>query len=166
MLNMGEMSEQFLILNILSSSPILSFFLLFYLVTDTDKVLNCFFLSFACRFRVMTKRGQKQKVVKEKELVEKDTTPSSDADEEEVNSGFGSYLRSSTGKAKNSICMCPAQKKRNSVLAVIAGQETLRLFVVVNSLVMFLTLAWPQMKSVYEIIEEFITERFGSIDLF
>lgn len=57
-------------------------------------------------------------------------------------------------------------KKRNSVLAVIAGQETLRLFVVVNSLVMFLTLAWPQMKSVYEIIEEFITERFGSIDLF
>lgn len=42
----------------------------------------------------------------------------------------------------------------------------LRLFVVVNSLVMFLTIAWPQMKSVFEIIREFIAERFGSVDLF
>lgn len=53
--------------------------------------------SFVCRFRVMTKKGQKEKIV-EKELVEKDTKASADADDEEVNSGFGSYLRSSAGK--------------------------------------------------------------------
>jgi hypothetical protein len=45
----------------------------------------------------MTKKGQKQKS-EQKELVEKDTKASADADDEEVNSGFGSYLRSSTGK--------------------------------------------------------------------
>jgi hypothetical protein len=48
---------------------------------------------------------------------------------------------------------------------IIAGQETLRLFVVVNSLVMFLTIAWPQMKSAYSIAEEFIIEYFGSSEL-
>jgi hypothetical protein len=47
----------------------------------------------------MTKKGQKQKVAV-KELVEKDTKVSADEveEEEEVNSGFGSYLRSSAGK--------------------------------------------------------------------
>lgn len=46
----------------------------------------------------MTKKGPKQKI--EKELVQKDTKATADAveaDDEEVNSGFGSYLRSSTG---------------------------------------------------------------------
>lgn len=46
----------------------------------------------------MKKKGPKQKV--EKELVQKDTKATADAvevDDEEVNSGFGSYLRSSTG---------------------------------------------------------------------
>lgn len=51
-------------------------------------------------------------------------------------------------------------------LIIIIGQETLRLFVVVNSLVMFLTIAWPQMKSAYEVIEEFFLEKFGSSELF
>lgn len=46
----------------------------------------------------MTKKGQKQKVV-EKEPVEKDTNAiAAAADDEEVNSGFGSYLTSSAGK--------------------------------------------------------------------
>lgn len=46
----------------------------------------------------MKKKGQKQKV--ERELVQKDTKATADTvevDDEEVNSGFGSYLRSSTG---------------------------------------------------------------------
>lgn len=51
----------------------------------------------------MKKKGQKQqKKGEKKELVEKDTNASADADEadaddEEVNSGFGSYLSSATG---------------------------------------------------------------------
>ena len=48
----------------------------------------------------MKKKGQKQKI--EKQPVEKDssaaTEPSVDAYDEEVNSGFGSYLRSATGE--------------------------------------------------------------------
>lgn len=53
-------------------------------------------LSFAC-FRVMKKKGQKQK--SEKELVQADSAaPTADAFEEEVNSGFGSYLRSAGGE--------------------------------------------------------------------
>lgn len=38
----------------------------------------------------------------------------------------------------------------------------LKLFVVANSLVMFLTLAWPQMKGVFDIIGEFVNDKFGS----
>jgi hypothetical protein len=51
----------------------------------------------------MTKKGQKpQKQKVEKELVEKDTKEeSSVVDDEEVNSGFASYLRSSTGKGRD-----------------------------------------------------------------
>lgn len=52
----------------------------------------------------MKKKGQKQqKKGEKKELVEKDTNASADADDvvdaddEEVNSGFGSYLSSATG---------------------------------------------------------------------
>lgn len=49
----------------------------------------------------MTKKGQKhQKKVEKKELVEKDTNEIAeavDAYDEEVNSGFGSYLSSATG---------------------------------------------------------------------
>ncbi|CRK95282.1 CLUMA_CG008660, isoform A, partial [Clunio marinus] len=91
---------------------------------------------------VMTKpkKGQKQKNLKEP--VEEDTTEIANVDleDEEVNSGFGSYLRSST------------------------GQETLKLFVIVNSLVMFLTIAWPQMKTSFEFIKEIIIEYFGPVD--
>lgn len=54
-------------------------------------------LSFAC-FRVMKKKGQKQQK-SEKELVQADSAaPSADAFEEEVNSGFGNYLRSAGGE--------------------------------------------------------------------
>lgn len=109
----------------------------------------------------MTKKGQKQKVV-EKELVEKDTKESTDADDEEANSGFGSYLRSSAGKKMHNLFKFKFRLK----LSPISGQETLRLFVVVNSLVMFMTIAWPQMKVAFETLSDFITEYFGSSELF
>lgn len=75
----------------------------FYLDTSPDNVLNSFSLSHYLRLPcVMKKKGQKQKVEK-KEPVEKDLKTSTDAstavEDEEVNSGFGSYLRSSTGKS-------------------------------------------------------------------
>jgi hypothetical protein len=111
---------------------------------------------------VMKKKGQKQQKT-EKEPVEKDTQPNADADDEEVNSGFGSYLRSSTGKLSH--FSFAFYKKVKTFPFSISGQEMLRMFVVVNSIVMFLTVAWPQMKSSYEIIREFIDEKFGSVDL-
>jgi hypothetical protein len=42
----------------------------------------------------------------------------------------------------------------------------LRMFVVVNSIVMFLTVAWPQMKSTFEFLTEIYNEKFGSSELF
>lgn len=110
----------------------------------------------------MTKKGPKpkQKVVV-KELVEKDTNESGDAEyDEEVNSGFGSYLKSSAGKNSS------FKFQFVQFSSPISGQETLRLFVVVNSLVMFMTIAWPQMKVAFETLSDFITEIFGSSELF
>lgn len=51
--------------------------------------------------------------------------------DEDQNSGFAEYLRSSQ------------------------GSEMLKLFVVANSIVMFLTVAWPQMKKSYELLMSF-----------
>lgn len=51
--------------------------------------------------------------------------------DEDQNSGFAEYLRSSQ------------------------GAEMLKLFVVANSIVMFLTVAWPQMKKSYELLMTF-----------
>jgi hypothetical protein len=51
----------------------------------------------------MTKKGHKAK--SEKEIVEKEQQQNNnkkDVDEEEINSGFGNYLRSSTGNALKS----------------------------------------------------------------
>lgn len=111
---------------------------------------------------MMTKKGQKQRVEK-KEPVEKDLkTSAAAADDEEVNSGFGSYLRSSTGKSLNR----SARSSRRVKSSLLSGQETLKLFVVVNSLVMLLTVAWPQMQNAFAIIVEFVNEKFGSSELF
>ncbi|CAO1432490.1 unnamed protein product [Diamesa tonsa] len=95
----------------------------------------------------MTKKGGKKdkQPTKPKEIKEvevKETPDLTNDNEGDLNSGFSSYLQSSS------------------------GTETLRLFVIVNSLVMFLTIAWPQMKSVFSMIEEFFTETFGSGELF
>lgn len=53
---------------------------------------------------------------------------------EDQNSGFAEYLRSSQ------------------------GSEMLKLFVVANSIVMFLTVAWPQMKKSYEMLMSYFGE--------
>lgn len=52
--------------------------------------------------------------------------------DEDTNSGFAEYLRSTQ------------------------GAEMLKLFVVANSIVMFLTVAWPQMKQSYELLMSLI----------
>ncbi|KAL9695567.1 hypothetical protein quinque_014852 [Culex quinquefasciatus] len=54
--------------------------------------------------------------------------------DEDQNSGFAEYLRSSQ------------------------GSEMLKLFVVANSIVMFLTVAWPQMKKSYEMLMSYFGE--------
>lgn len=54
--------------------------------------------------------------------------------DEDQNSGFADYLRSSQ------------------------GSEMLRLFVVANSIVMFLTVAWPQMKKSYELLMSYFSD--------
>lgn len=58
-------------------------------------------------------------------------TSSNQTGDEDQNSGFAEYLRSSQ------------------------GSEMLKLFVVANSIVMFLTVAWPQMKRSYELLMSF-----------
>lgn len=52
--------------------------------------------------------------------------------DEDINSGFGQYMRSPQ------------------------AIEMMKLFVVANTLVMFFTMAWPQMKHSYEIIRSMI----------
>lgn len=91
----------------------------------------------------MTKKGHRGGSEKKEQAVTKQpSVTKDDIEEEEINSGFGNYLKSSS------------------------GQEMLRMFVVVNSIVMFLTIAWPQMKSSYEFITQVISENFGSVQLF
>ncbi|XP_059610378.1 uncharacterized protein LOC132257480 [Phlebotomus argentipes] len=52
--------------------------------------------------------------------------------DDDPNSGFASYLKSSQ------------------------GLDMMRLFVVANSLVVFITMAWPSIKDTFEIIRDFI----------
>ncbi|EAT35765.1 AAEL012089-PA [Aedes aegypti] len=54
------------------------------------------------------------------------------AGDEDINSGFGQYMRSPQ------------------------AIEMMKLFVVANTLVMFFTMAWPQMKHSYEILRSMI----------
>lgn len=110
-------------------------------------------------------KGQKQKVEK-KEPVKKDlktnTAAPITADDEEVNSGFASYLGSATGKSHSIFSQIFFGRFKYPRFL---GQETLKLFVIVNSLVMFLTIAWPQMKIAYDVIAEFMNEKLGSVEL-
>lgn len=63
----------------------------------------------------------------------KDTTQIEDPSDDE-NQGFGNWLRSTE------------------------GLEYMRLFVIANTIIVFLTIAWPQMQQAMEIITSFFNE--------
>lgn len=69
-----------------------------------------------------------------------DTAVKKNDEEDEMNSGFSSYLKS------------------------VSGMNTLRMFVIVNSLVMFLTVAWPQIKLCAEIVRDIFFETFEGVE--
>lgn len=75
------------------------------------------------------KHQQDNKKGADKTAVATGTTANGDGD---INSGFGEYMRSPQ------------------------AIEMMKLFVVANSLVMLLTMAWPQMKHSYEILRSMI----------
>lgn len=58
--------------------------------------------------------------------------PTQDPDGEDTNAGFGKYLRSSE------------------------GIEMMKLFVIANTIVVFVTMAWPQMQQSYAILRSMI----------
>jgi hypothetical protein len=120
----------------------------------------------------MTKKGQKASAEK-KEVAAASAAAAkekeqNDANEEEANSGFGNYLSSSSGKiaSETHLHINDVYVSLSHSLSLVEGQEMLKMFVVVNSIVMFLTIAWPQMQSSYEYLAQIINENFGSIELF
>ncbi|XP_065090404.1 uncharacterized protein Xport-A [Ochlerotatus camptorhynchus] len=78
-------------------------------------------------------KGKKQQDSKKQALAnnQKDDKVKQPGDED-INSGFGEYMRSSQ------------------------AAEMMKLFVIANTLVVFLTMAWPQMKHSFEIIQSLI----------
>lgn len=64
-------------------------------------------------------------------VTEKSATTTADLSDDE-NQGFGNWLRSST------------------------GVEMMRLFVIVNSILVFVTMAWPNMKESFYIIKDYL----------
>lgn len=75
---------------------------------------------------------QQQKKGNDKAAATTTATAAASAGDEDINSGFGQYMRSPQ------------------------AIEMMKLFVVANTLVMFFTMAWPQMKHSYEIIRSMI----------
>lgn len=59
--------------------------------------------------------------------------PTVDEEEKDLNQGFGDWLRSSD------------------------GVEMMRLFVIANSLLVFVTIGWPNIQQVWSIIKDYIT---------
>lgn len=89
------------------------------------------------RVRLDTKEPKESKEAKpgkeEKDRKREDKAPDSIALEDaDQNEGFGEWLRSSN------------------------GVELMRLFVIANSLVVFVTMAWPNMQEALYIIKDFI----------
>lgn len=71
--------------------------------------------------------------VKNEKRESKETKPVIETKEDDENRGFSNWLRSSD------------------------GVEMMRLFVVANSLLVFITMAWPNMQQVYSIVKDYIT---------
>lgn len=78
------------------------------------------------------KQQQPQKKGNDKAAATTTAATAASAGDEDINSGFGQYMRSPQ------------------------AIEMMKLFVVANTLVMFFTMAWPQMKHSYEIIRSMI----------
>lgn len=77
--------------------------------------------------------NQKQSVVTSNQKNDKAKEPG----DEDMNSGFGEYMRSPQ------------------------AAEMMKLFVIANTLVVFFTMAWPQMKHSFEIIKSIIYDDEG-----
>ncbi|KAK0079631.1 hypothetical protein PV326_008631 [Microctonus aethiopoides] len=71
--------------------------------------------------------------VKNEKRESKETKPVIETTEDDENQGFSNWLRSSD------------------------GVEMMRLFVIANSLLVFITMAWPNMQQVYSIVKDYIT---------
>lgn len=67
-------------------------------------------------------------------ITEEDENRTNADQDEEINSGFGNYLRSSE------------------------GAEMMKLFVIANTMVMFMTVAWPSIKESFYIIRDYFLE--------
>ncbi|XP_011309132.1 uncharacterized protein Xport-A isoform X2 [Fopius arisanus] len=76
----------------------------------------------------MKKKGRQDK----QELETKEKKVDDVNDDDEHNQGFSDWLRS------------------------VDGIEMMRLFVIANSLLVFITIAWPNMQQTYTIIKEYI----------
>lgn len=80
---------------------------------------------------IMKKRGSKEN---KEGKSRQDATEKSDTENrsDDENQGFGNWLRSST------------------------GVEMMRLFVIVNSILVFVTMAWPSMRESFYIIKDYL----------
>ncbi|KAK0171458.1 hypothetical protein PV327_011272 [Microctonus hyperodae] len=76
---------------------------------------------------------QRNNTVKNEKRESKEKKPVIEPDENDENQGFSNWLRSSD------------------------GVEMMRLFVIANSLLVFITMAWPNMQQVYTIVKDYIT---------
>lgn len=103
-------------------------------------------------------KGKKQQDNKKQPLAnnQKDDKVKEPADED-INSGFGDYMRSSQGWSENWLIKFEQiHRIRFPSLPSSTAAEMMKLFVIANTLVVFLTMAWPQMKHSYEIIQSMI----------
>lgn len=90
-------------------------------------------------------------------------------EDEELNSGFASYLKSNEGNYKM-MCFYIAPRILLSsplfnrfhflfsilLFLLVAGIEMMKLFVIANTSLVFLTIAWPNMKDALHIFYEYI----------
>ncbi|XP_055855806.1 uncharacterized protein LOC129919027 [Episyrphus balteatus] len=82
--------------------------------------------SFSKSFSSTKNTNRKEPTIKEKDK----TKPIVEDDDKDLNSGFGDYIRSPE------------------------AAEMMKLFVVANSVVIILTMAWPGIKEIYKTFEE------------
>lgn len=87
--------------------------------------------------------------------------------DEELNSGFASYLRSSEGTNTISIGWHPIEAINQSYLNIfrlsvvaLSGLEMMKMFVIANTMLVFFTVAWPSIKESLFIIRDYFMDEF------